>query len=241
MGIHAEHSKLGQRLMGKKILPLFAGSFLLLTTASAADAAMILRLEQVGGDVVVRGSGTINTAGLTPDGTDNTYTNIFTDIQVYAGPAPAVPDGHVRFWSGLTGGELTISNSGDLIEPDHSSSASFGDLFGIVSQDTRAGINFGLPLLVLPQGYLSGDVLSGTTRFSGKTFASMGITPGTLTWTLPSADTVTITTDAEPVPAPLGVASAAAVFSYIRRLKQNTRILQLAARKPKAISTTLPD
>lgn len=241
MGIHTEHSKLGHRLMGKKILPLLGGSFLLLTTASKADAAMILRLEQVGGDVVVRGSGTINLSGLTPQGTDNTYTNIFTDIQVYAGPAPEVPDGHVKFWSGLTGGAPTISNSGDFIEPDHSSSASFGDLFGLVSQDTRAGVNFGLPLLVLPQGYLSGAVLSGTSRFSGKTFATMGISPGTLTWTLPSADTVTITTDAEPVPAPLGVASAAAVFSYIRRLKQNTRILQLAARKPKAISTILPD
>lgn len=63
----------------------------------------------------------------------------------------------------------------------------------------------------------------------------MGISRGTLTWTLPSADTVTITTDAQPVPAPLGVASAAAVFSTIRRLKQNTRILQLASRKRKTI------
>jgi hypothetical protein len=241
MGIHKEHPKLGHRLMGKKILPLFAGSFLLLTTASAADAAMILRLEQVGGDVVVRGNGTINTDGLTSRGTYDTYANVFSYIQVYAGPAPEVHDGHVEFWSGLTGGTATISSSAEIFEPDFSSSASFGNLFGIVTQDTREGVTFGLPLLVLPQGYLSGAVLSGTTRFSGKTFAGMGITPGTLTWTLPTTDTVTITTDAEPVPAPLGVASAAAVFSYIRRLKQNTRILQLAARKPKAISTSLPD
>jgi hypothetical protein len=49
---------------------------------------------------------------------------------------------------------------------------------------------------------------------------------------------VTITTDAEPVPAPLGVASAAAVFSTIRRLKHNTRILQLASRKGAAVSAT---
>lgn len=235
MGIHAEQPKLGHRLMGNKILPLLAGSLLLLTTASAAEAGMILRLEEVGGDVVIRGSGTINLSGLTPQGTDDTYTNIFTDIQVYAGPAPEVPDGHVQFWSGLTGGAPTISNSGDFFEPDHSSSASFGDLFGLVSQDTRAGVNFGLPLLVLPQGYLSGAALSGTSRFSGQSFAAMGISPGTLTWTLPSADTVTVTTDAQPVPAPLGVASAAAVFSTIRRLKQNTRILQLSSRKRKPI------
>ena len=66
----------------------------------------------------------------------------------------------------------------------------------------------------------------------------MGISRGTLTWivgTDPRADTVTVTTYAQGVPAPLGVASAAAVFSYIRRLKQNSRILQLASRKQKVV------
>lgn len=236
MGIHAEHSKLGHRLMGKKILPLFAGSFLLLTTASAADAAMILRLEEVGGDVVVRGSGTINLSGLTLKASLNDYDNIFTSIQLYAGPA-TIGDGVVDQWSGMTGPSTIGTDDSVFIPAD----AGAGSLFGVVSDDTSDPGATRLPLLVLPRSYVSGAALSGTTRFLGQSFATMGISPGTLTWTLPTEDTVTITTDAEPVPAPLGVASAAAVFSTIRRLKQNTRILQLAARKPKAISTTLPD
>ena len=236
MGIHTEHSKLGHRLMGKKILPLFAGSFLLLTTASAADAAMILRLEEVGLDVVVRGSGSINLSGLTLKASLNDYDNIFTSIQLYAGPA-TIGDGVVDQWSGMTGPSTIGTDDSVFIPAD----AGAGSLFGVVSDDTSDPGATRLPLLVLPRSYVSGAALSGTTRFLGQSFSDMGISPGTLTWTLPTLDTVTITTDAEPVPAPLGVASAAAVFSTIRRLKQNTRILQLAARKPKAISTTLPE
>jgi hypothetical protein len=236
MGIHAEHPKLGHRLIGKKILHPLAGSFLLLTTASAADAGMILRLEEVGGDVVVRGSGTINLSGLSLKASPDDYTNIFTSIQLYAGPAN-IGDGVVDQWSGMTG-PSTIGTDDSVVIP---ADAGTGDLFGVVSDDRSDPGGTRLPLLVLPRSYVSGTALNGTTQFVDQSFAKMGISPGTLTWTLPSADTVTITTDAEPVPAPLGVASAAAVFSTIRRLKQNTRILQLAARKPKAISTTLPD
>ncbi len=227
---------MGHRLMGKKTLPLLAGGFLLLTTASAADAAMILRLEEVGGDVVVRGSGSINLIGLTSESTSNTATNTFSDMHVYAGPAAENNDGHVEFWSGLTGGPATISSTTDVFLP--LSSASFGDLFGIISNDGSGVGGAGEALLVLPQGYISGTQLSGTSRFTGQTFTSMGISLGTLTWTSGS-NTVQFTTDAEPVPAPLGVASAAAVFSTIRRLKHNTRILQLASRKRAASTTSI--
>lgn len=234
MGIHtAGPSKLGHRLMGKKTLPLLAGGLLLLTTASAADAAMILRLEEVGGDVVVRGSGSINLDGLTFKGSLDDYTNIFTSIQLYAGPA-AFGDGAVDQWSGLSG-PSTISSTPDSFLAD----AGTGNLFGVVSDDTSDPCATRLPLLVLPRSYVSGAALSGTSQFISQTFTTMGITRGTLTWTLPSADTVTITTDADPVPAPLGVASAAAVFSTIRRLKHNTRILQLASRKRAASTTSI--
>jgi hypothetical protein len=230
MGIYTGPSTFGLRLSSKKALTLVAGSFLLLTTTSAADAAMILRLEEVGGDVVVRGSGSINLSGLTFKDSTEVYDNIFTSIQLYAGPE-TISDG-VDQWSGMTG-PSTISSTSDSFLADTGT----GNLFGIVSDDTSEG-GTRLPLLVLPRSYVSGAALSGTTQFNTQTFSSMGITRGTLTWTLPSADTVTITTDAQPVPAPLGVVSAAAVFSCIRRLKQNTRILQLASRKIPAASTT---
>jgi len=221
--------------MGKKTLPLLAGGLLLLTTASAADAAMILRLEEVGGDVVVRGSGSISLIGLTFKGYLDDYQNIFTAIQLYAGPATTVVGASVEQWSGLTGPSTIGTDSSVALEAN----AGTGTLFGVVSDDITDPDGTRLPLLVLPRSYVSGAALSGTSQFNSQTFTTMGITRGTLTWTLPSADTVTITTDAEPVPAPLGVASAAAVFSTIRRLKHNTRILQLASRKRAASTTSI--
>ena len=38
-------------------------------------------------------------------------------------------------------------------------------------------------LLLVPQGYVSGNPLSGSATFDNATFASLGITPGTYTWT----------------------------------------------------------
>ena len=54
-----------------------------------------------------------------------------------------------------------------------------------VQRENCSGDNVGvqgLPLLV-PQGYVSGNPLSGTATYDNATFASLGITPGTYTWT----------------------------------------------------------
>ncbi|MNL72451.1 hypothetical protein D3C87_1977660 [compost metagenome] len=51
----------------------------------------------------------------------------------------------------------------------------------------------------LPVGYVSGSALSGATTFAGATFASLGVTPGTYTWTFgagAAADSVVVTTGA---------------------------------------------
>ncbi len=59
-----------------------------------------------------------------------------------------------------------------------------GDVFGI-----RGGA-FG-PDVLVPFGYVSGAPLSGTIKFLGATFDSLGITVGSYTYLLPN-DTVTI-------------------------------------------------
>lgn len=54
----------------------------------------------------------------------------------------------------------------------------------------------------LPAGYTSGSPLSGTATFNGKTFATLGVTPGTYTLTKGAgadADTVVVTTVPEAV------------------------------------------
>jgi hypothetical protein len=39
------------------------------------------------------------------------------------------------------------------------------------------------PTLFVPTGYVSGTALSATDTYSGQTFVSLGLTPGTYTWT----------------------------------------------------------
>ena len=68
----------------------------------------------------------------------------------------------------------------------------------------------------LPYGY-SGGPLSGTMTFWGETFSSLGMDPGTYTWTLPN-DSVTLTIIPEPTTFTLlGLGSLALVMGRRRR------------------------
>ncbi len=62
------------------------------------------------------------------------------------------------------------------------------------------GMGFGGELAIAT-GYMSGDALSGSHTFAGQTFASLGITPGSYDYVLPS-DTITLNFAATPVPLP---------------------------------------
>ena len=189
---------------------------------------MLLTVEQVGADVVITGSGSIDTSGLTNPGTRNDYNNELSNIKIFAGPATS-SNGSVTTWWGLVGA-LTIGSASSVFTPDPTSS--FGQLFGIEADSTPSVIG-GIPLLVLPQNYVSGSALSGTSRYSNKTLSQLGLTPGTQTWSVGSGaslQTVQITTSV-PVPAPLGFAGVPVVFSSIRRLQRNTNILKQSSRQ----------
>ena len=57
----------------------------------------------------------------------------------------------------------------------------------------------------MPQYYVSGSVLSASDTWSGQTFASLGLTPGTYTWTWGSgadADFFTMNIEGSAVPEP---------------------------------------
>ena len=58
-----------------------------LWAASPARAVLTLVAEQDGADVVIIGKGTVNIAGLVHDGDSASWTNVCTDIQMYAGYA----------------------------------------------------------------------------------------------------------------------------------------------------------
>jgi hypothetical protein len=133
-------------------------------SARPSQAAYIVTLTEAGGDVVANGSGSIDTAGLTFIGTEIDSAAITPAIgAIVLGPTTATASDiyHGSLPSfGIGGGAPANVGSGDLVGTDS------GDL------------------LYLPSGYASGDPLSDTATWTGQTFASLGVTPGTyvLTW-----------------------------------------------------------
>ncbi|MGZ5563760.1 MAG: PEP-CTERM sorting domain-containing protein [Chthoniobacterales bacterium] len=155
----------------------------LIVTASQAHAAFVLTLSQVGADVVVTGSGTLNVTALAQGATTSGYGPQFAPFVAYllAGPLGSTA---TAYFSGVSGpanfgpGNQTFSNIGT------------GDF---------AGIEGGF--VIVPSGYVSGSVLSDTATFSNATLSSLGFTPGTYTFTWgtgPNSDSLTVTSVPEP-------------------------------------------
>lgn len=96
----------------------------------------------------------------------------------------------------------------------------FGGIRGEVLGGSPAGV-------IVADTYTSGATLSGTSIFTGQTFASLGLTPGTYTWTWgvdnPDSYTLNIGTNSTPVPGPLPIIGVAAAFNYSRKLKKRIR------------------
>jgi len=136
-----------------------------------AEAAFIVTLEEVGSDVVLMGSGTLNTTALTADGTSTQAPGLTPPIGFLGIGAPTFQQvdsysdisGPAGFGSG--GGSGASSGSGDIVA-----------LSGFFS------------VIAVPHGYVSGAALSDTSTFTGKTLANLGVTPGTYVWTWGSGD-----------------------------------------------------
>ena len=160
-----------------------------LALATASHAAIVITFQQVGANVLETGSGSANLAalGFTSNG------SYLGTVQPSGGSNQAIV--------GLSVGS-PISNFNGVTGP-----AGFGTGTTLVAASSGAGATFGInsPFLVVPQGYISGTLLSGSSTFNGQTFASLGITPGTYLYTWgagPTADSLTVQAIAAPVPEP---------------------------------------
>jgi len=134
-----------------------------------AQAGYIVTLQQVGPgspDVIATGSGSIDLTGLTivsrrtPTETDIEPANggIFTGPNAFCDVYEGNLSGPTSF--GIGSATFTNSGSGDMV-----------------------GIDKALNLLAVPTGYVSGTPLSNMATWSGKTLATLGVTPGTYVWT----------------------------------------------------------
>jgi hypothetical protein len=93
------------------------------------------------------------------------------DAQITTGPTSGTADIYFGMISGPTsfgsGVLLTFASSGS------------GDAVGSLLEAGGGGND----LLVVPQGYVSGNALLDSSTYNNATFASLGVTPGTYVWT----------------------------------------------------------
>jgi hypothetical protein len=131
--------------------------------------AYTITLEQVGSNVVATGSGAIDLTGLSFTGTDlldNPLINPFIGFILTGASASTSSYTSLAFSGPLGFGQ--VFGSGAL------ASSGSGDLVGIFGS---------LQLVFVPDGYVSGTLLSDSATYNGATFASLGATPGTYVWT----------------------------------------------------------
>lgn len=172
----------------------------------AARGSIIVNFQQVGGNVVITGAGTANTAGLSFLFSSNSQTVIDASSgQLQIGTAG------VPLWA-----YITISgpaNFGTNTSFSVATSGS-GDFFGLTSFNHR---------LFLPSGYISNTPLAATSTYAGQTFASLGLTLGTYVYSWgagANADTLTINIPGVPAPGVGGVAAASVLMLAARRRRR---------------------
>ena len=118
----------------------------------AAEAAAVSAFKETGGGVVGKLSGSLNLTGLLFgfDGSVTTGSIVPQNADLVTAP------GALDVYSGLTG-PLTFG-AGLLTDATSTS----GDAFGVLGATGLLGV---------PDGYVSGEALSGTTSFAGATLA----------------------------------------------------------------------
>jgi hypothetical protein len=169
-------------------------------------------MTQEGSDVVVTGGGTINTASL--DGPDRPH-----GLQPEIGPNyPSIEMGPTTFSIDLynTITATGPTNFGTGTETMATTGLQVGDPFGIRFNPTATFIE-------VPFQY-HGTPLTATNTYASQTYASLGVTPGSYTWSWgsgPTADSFTLqiespTTVAVPEPSTAmgAVVGAVAFLAY---------------------------
>jgi hypothetical protein len=153
-----------------------------------AEASVVIDVSEVGGNVVVKGGGTVDLTGLSFHAEGSVESGMIPSF----GGINAGSFGSTDFYQGATGpasfgpGGLSFASS------------SSGDAFGVDA------LGFTVPTIIVPAGYASGTALSGSETYDGQTFASLGLTPGTYAYDWgsgPTADSLTVKIGSIPEPA----------------------------------------
>jgi hypothetical protein len=176
------------------IVPAILGFAIASSPGSPARASFIVNVVESGGNVVASGSGTLNTTDLAGPGIGTAGAELNGAIS-YAlfGPSSPVT---INYYSGVSGPIAFGTTNGTFL-----ADIGNGDLVGVTGS---------LSFLWVPQDYVSGSLLNSSDTWSGQTFATLGLTPGTYTWTWGTgadADFFTMNiVGSSSVPEPAGIA-----------------------------------
>jgi hypothetical protein len=155
---------LGMKALPKKLLPLTLIGIAVTSLFSVQPAqAFTVTLEQMGANVVATGSGAINLTGLTFVTQGSAAHGISGE-----GGSIAFGESPLDIYRGITG--PTHFGTGAFVAGNDFSGDSFG-IFGFSG------------LISVPEGYVSGNPLSASMTFDNATIHSLGLRPGTYTWT----------------------------------------------------------
>jgi len=174
-----------------------------------AQASYIVTLTEVGNNVVATGSGSINLTGLRSATDGAAAAGILPSVGlIITGPTRAEA---ISIYLGFTG-PASFGSGGPAFP-----SSGGGDTVGIVPQFSE---------LFVPAGYVSESPLSDTSTYDDATFASLGVTPGTYTWTWGSGPTDdSLSVDVVPEPESLALLGtgllALGLVRFASRRRQN--------------------
>ena len=123
---------------------------------------------------------------------------------------------HVDIYSGVAGPQTFGPGSGPRVEPRPNIGS--GDALGEVISSNW---------IYVPQGYVSGTSLSAMDTYTGQSFSSLGLTPGTYTYTW-SSDFLTVQIGPTSVPEPsaailAGIGAVSVVAGVLVRKRREQR------------------
>jgi hypothetical protein len=166
-----------------------------------ARADLNITIQQVGNDVVTTATGSLDITGVPIYG--NGYGTPFLIPVIAAVGVGSTSSLHYEEFQGVSG--PTSFGSGGIFSPSSGS----GDVIAL---------NGAYHLIAVPWLYVSGTSLSGTDTYDNQTLSSLGLTPGTHTYTFADNNiTVQISSAAavpEPSTAVVAVFGAVAFLSY---------------------------
>ena len=157
-----------------------------------AQAAVTINFAESGGDVVATSSGSLITAGLSNPATLTTSQGF---VQ-WTGPVPGVMNCAVLVGTDPIEADAFVFTDWANANTDACSTAGTipatsgtGNFVGVFS---RTGASDGI---YIPNNYVSGAPISGSSTWAGETFASLGLVPGSYTFTFgagATADSITL-------------------------------------------------